>query len=74
MASEPPPPRSSWIAPSGEHFERRILSMDRPRWALVGMIMLRVPDDRALLPIRHAHIEAICEAVLRSSDAVPRTQ
>lgn len=74
MTADAPAPRTSWIGPNGEHFERRILSTNRPRWALVGLVMLRVADGRTLLPIRHAHIEAICEAVLRAGDVVPRTQ
>lgn len=73
-ATQPVEPRTSWTGPQGERFERRILSTNRPRWALVGLVMLRVADGRTLLPIRHAHIEAICEAVLRAGDAVPRTQ
>ena len=74
LASVPPAPDTSWTGPDGERYERRVLSTDRPRWALVGLVMLRVPEGRALLPIRHAHVEAICEAVLRAGDAVPRTQ
>jgi hypothetical protein len=74
MASEPPATRSNWTSPNGEQYEHRLLSTNRPRWALVGLVMLRVAEGRTLLPIRHAHIEAICEAALRSGDALPRTQ
>jgi hypothetical protein len=64
-------PSASWVSPTGETFERRILATDRPRWAPVGLVVLAVDARRALTPIRHAHIAAICEAIIDSGDAVP---
>jgi hypothetical protein len=65
-------PRASWTSEGGEVFERRILATDRPRWALCGLVVLGA--ERPLSPIRHAHVAAICEALIESGDVVPPAQ
>lgn len=58
-----------WTGPNGEAFERRLLSTYRSTlWVPIGMVALRVPPDRALAPVRHAHIEALCHALIDAGD------
>lgn len=58
-----------WMSPNGERFERRCLSMHREgRRIALGMVVLRAEEGRELLPVRHAHIEALCSALLDSGD------
>jgi hypothetical protein len=59
---------SRWQSPSGS-YERRILGVYREsRWVPVGIAMLKTNSDRALAPIRQAHIESICNALLDAGD------
>jgi hypothetical protein len=58
-----------WRSPQHEVFERRMLGVYRgPRWIPVGVAMLKVEEAGALTPIRQAHVEAVCNALLDSGD------
>jgi hypothetical protein len=64
--------KAAWVSPSGEAFEHRMLSVDRAgRWVPVGLAMLAVPQGGNLLPLRHVHVTALCEALLDAGDVVP---
>jgi hypothetical protein len=59
----------TWVSPSGEAFERRLLAAHRgSRWARAGLLLLKAAPGDTLLPIRHAHIEALCNALIDSGD------
>jgi hypothetical protein len=61
------PPR--WTIEGGACFEARLLSMhSNLLWLPLGIAMLEVAQSGQLLPIHHAHIEAICNALLDSGD------
>src|SRR5260221_2668945 len=52
--------RPSWKGPTGEVFERCMLSIHRgTRWVRLGMVVLKVAEGRALSQIRHFHVEAL---------------
>lgn len=62
-----------WKSPEQEVYERRLLSVYRNTgWTPVGLVMLRAKEGRALVPIRQAHIEAMCNALLDSGDVQDR--
>ena len=65
MADENP----NWSDAEGNAFERRLLSTYRgERWVPVGIAMLRAARTRSLMPVRHTHVEAICNALLDAGD------
>ena len=61
-------PSSAWQSANGDSYERRVLGTHRTQWVAVGLVVLKVGAGRALQPIRHAHVVAICEALLDSGD------
>jgi hypothetical protein len=62
---EPPQP---WKSATGS-YQLRLLSVYRnSSWVPVGVAMLKCPTDRPLSPIRQAHIEAICNALIDAGD------
>jgi hypothetical protein len=59
----------NWSDEDGNAFERRLLSTYRAeRWVPVGIAMLRAARTRSLMPVRHTHVEAICNALLDAGD------
>jgi hypothetical protein len=61
--------RPLWRASNQDVFERRLLSLYRgATWLPIGLVMLRTRENQALVPIRQAHIEAVCNALLDSGD------
>jgi hypothetical protein len=63
-----------WRNMHAELFERRLLSVyRRATWLPVGLVMLRTQENKALVPIRQVHIEALCSALLDSGDVQERT-
>jgi hypothetical protein len=68
--------KSVWTSPAGEAFEHRLLSVDRAgQWIPVGIAMLALPENGTLLPMRHVHVAALCEALLDAGDvANPATE
>jgi hypothetical protein len=63
-----------WRNANKEIFERRLLSVYRSAtWVPVGLVMLRTRENKALVPIRQVHIEALCSALLDSGDVQERT-
>ncbi len=61
--------RPLWQASNQEVFERRLLSLYRGVvWIPVGLALLRTREEKALVPIRQLHIEALCNALLDSGD------
>jgi hypothetical protein len=63
-----------WRSSNSEAFERRLLSVYRgPNWLPVGLVLLRSREDRALVPIRQVHVEALCNALLDSGDVQERS-
>jgi hypothetical protein len=65
LAAEDP----RWVSPSGDAFERRVLSVHRGgRWIPVGVAMLRRTPGRAMRPMRRAHVEALCNALIDAGD------
>lgn len=63
-----------WRSASEELFERRLLSVYRSQsWVPVGLVMLRTHDNKALVPIRQVHIEALCSALLDCGDVHDRS-
>jgi hypothetical protein len=67
-----------WLSANNEVYERRLLSVYRSAtWVPVGLVMLRTRENKALVPIRQVHIEALCSALLDSGDVqerIPSTQ
>jgi hypothetical protein len=62
-----------WRNANQEVFERRLLSVYRSAsWVPVGLVMLRTRENKALVPIRQVHIEALCSALLDSGDVQER--
>jgi hypothetical protein len=63
-----------WLTSTKEVFERRLLSVYRSgTWVPVGLVMLRTQENKALVPIRQVHIEALCSALLDSGDVPERS-
>jgi hypothetical protein len=63
-----------WRSSSKEVFERRLLSVYRSQaWVPVGLVMLLTRENKALVPIRQVHIEALCSALLDSGDVQERS-
>src|ERR1700755_249055 len=63
-----------WKSASKEVFERRLLSVYRTQtWVPVGLVMLRTRENKALVPIRQVHIEALCSALLDCGDVHERS-
>ncbi|HET6340408.1 MAG TPA: hypothetical protein VFG30_44670 [Polyangiales bacterium] len=63
-----------WLSSSKEVFERRLLSVYRSQaWVPVGLVMLLTRENKALVPIRQVHIEALCSALLDSGDVQERS-
>lgn len=63
-----------WRTSNSEVFERRLLSVYRSQtWVPVGLVMLRTSENKALVPIRQVHIEALCGALLDSGDVQERS-
>jgi hypothetical protein len=59
---------SAWTSTAGT-FDHRLLSVDRAgQWVPVGIAMLAVPESGTLLPMRHVHVSALCEALLDAGD------
>lgn len=55
--------------PNGESFEPHLLGIYREsRWVPVGVALLKVTPGQTLLPLRRAHIDALCNAFLDSAD------
>lgn len=66
-----PEEKSVWTSPAGEVFEHRLLAVDRGgRWLPVGLAMLMVPHNGDLLPMRHVHVAAVCDALLDAGDVM----
>jgi hypothetical protein len=62
-----------WRSSNAEVYERRLLSVYRSAtWVPVGLVMLRTRENKALVPIRQVHIEALCSALLDSGDVQER--
>jgi hypothetical protein len=60
-----------WNAGNGETYEGRLLSTYRGAdWATVGVAMLRVPSSGSLVGLRHAHVQAICKALIEAEDII----
>ena len=60
---------TKWRSPRQELFERRMLGVYRgPKWIPVGVAMLKGEEGSALTPVRQAHVEALCNALLDSGD------
>jgi hypothetical protein len=58
-----------WRDTRNEAFERRLLCVYRyARWTPVGMAMLKCEGGRQLAAVRHAHVEALCGALLDEGD------
>lgn len=63
--------KPGWTSPTGEVYDHRLLSVDRgTHWIPVGIAMLAVPQGGTLLPLRHVHVAALCDALLDSGDVV----
>jgi hypothetical protein len=63
-----------WRSSNAEVYERRLLSVYRnATWVPVGLVMLRTRENKALVPIRQVHIEALCSALLDSGDVQERS-
>jgi hypothetical protein len=67
LSTEEDDPR--WIGPGGAPFERRMLSTFRASiWIPVGIAALRAGAAGSLRPVRHAQIEALCDALIEAGD------
>jgi hypothetical protein len=65
---------SHWQSPTGS-YERRLLGMYRDSvWVPVGIAMLQRQANQPLGPVRQAHIESICNALLDSGDVTYRVE
>jgi hypothetical protein len=59
-----------WQAPDGERYLPRVLGIYRnSRWVPVGIAVLAA-DENGPRRIRHAYVDAICNALLESGDVV----